>query len=113
MEEIINETNPDEVKNLNAFTVCNKIGIGLQTLANWYRYKKSGNVDPELPELPEYYQLNSHSVRLWSLNDIEKLILFKQKLGRGRAGKMGDWNAKFWQERGKKALENKQKKEEI
>ena len=97
----------EEVKNLNALTVCAKVGIGVQTLANWYRFYKLHKDEEGVPELPSYYQLDIHSIRLWSINDIEKMVQFKQWVGRGRAGKMGSWNAKYWQERGERALKNK------
>ena len=100
----------EEVKNLNALTVCAKVNVGVQTLANWYRFYRANKDVDGIPELPDYYQLDSHSVRLWSINDIEKLLLFKQWVGRGRAGKMGTWNAKYWQERGERALKNKANK---
>ena len=99
-----------EEKVLNAFMVCTKLGVSTQTLSNWYRYQRSGVNKGDLPVLPAYHQDNIHAVRLWSLDDVDKLTDFKQKLGRGRGGKMGDWNARYWQKRGKRALDNKENK---
>lgn len=105
----VNVENKDE-KTLNAFMVCTKLGVSVQTLSNWYRYQKSGNNDTGLPLLPAYFQENIHSIRLWSLNDVDQLLEFKRCLGRGRGGKMGSWNARYWQNRGKRALDNKESK---
>lgn len=99
----------------------NKITIGklalyidssVLTISNWYewylddKYKK-----PEgLPELPMYEQNRKGGTRYWNIEDIEKIKIFKEWLPKGRGGVMGDFNAKYWGEKGKQALENKKNK---
>ena len=85
------------------------VGISIYTLNNWYKWNKDTDyVKPEnLPELPTYMQEKERAPRYWTKEAINVLIDFKSKLPHGRAGVMGDFNARSWQSRGVRALSNK------
>lgn len=94
---------------LTANQVCGILNIGVNRLSAWYSwYMDDKYQKPEgLPELPPYEQSEPHGKRYWNEEDVPKIQEFKQFIGRGRAGVMGEYNARSWQKRGKRALENK------
>lgn len=71
---------------------------------NWYlspEYKKPDN----FPKLPPFIVIGR--CRYWKKSDIPALEEFKNALGRGKGGVMGEYNARNWQQRGKSALVKK------
>ena len=94
---------------LSSNKVAQHLDISVATLNNWYKwynnleFKKPENT----PELPSYTQQGKRGTRYWDKKDLPKLVQFKKWMPRGRAGVMGDSNAQFWGERGKRALRNK------
>lgn len=105
------ETENEQSTMLSAAQVCGILDITPQTLYIWYRWYNDDQFEkPDgLPELPRYYQKMPRSKRFWRKDDIEKLKTFHSAVGKGRKGIMGEYNARNWQERGKRALANKQK----
>ncbi len=98
-------------KKLNSTQVSGILNVGVQMINNWYKWYNDDEFEKPkgLPELPMYSQDKPHTRRYWNEEDIIKLIEFKKYLPRGRAGVMGDYNARNWQDRGKQALINKGK----
>ena len=95
-------------KLLTATKVAQHLDISVPTLNNWYRwYNQEASKLKDVPKLPDFIQASSRSTRYWEEKDLEKLAAFQAWLPRGRGGVMGNWNAKFWGERGKRALKNK------
>ena len=94
---------------LTATKVAQYLDISVPTLNNWYKWY--GNSEYEkpagTPNLPAYTQQGKRGTRYWDKADLPKLVKFKKWVPRGRAGIMGDYNAQFWGERGKRALKNK------
>ena len=79
-----------EKKLLNANEVAVTVGISIQTLNNWYRWKKI-NPKHELAKLlPKYQQVKGRSARLWQIEDMPKLVEFKQSIPHGRNGILGE-----------------------
>ena len=77
-------------KLLNANEVAVVVGISIQTLNNWYRWKKINPTHEYARLLPKYQQVKGRSARLWSVDDINSLVEFKQKIPHGRNGILGD-----------------------
>lgn len=94
---------------LTASRVAQKLDISVATLNNWYKwYHNAEFVKPEgMPDLPEYEQQNPRGPRYWETDDLKALKAFKKWLPKGRGGVMGELNAKYWGERGQRALKNK------
>lgn len=94
---------------LTATKVAQHLDISVPTLNNWYKWYNNQEFEkPEnTPELPEYTQEGKRGTRYWDKVDLPKLVQFKKWIPRGRAGVMGESNAQFWGERGKRALRNK------
>lgn len=94
---------------LTATKVAQHLDISVPTLTNWYKWYNNPEYDkPEnTPELPSYTQLGKRGTRYWDKKDLPKLVQFKKWIPKGRAGIMGEHNAQFWGDRGKRALRNK------
>lgn len=94
---------------ITATRVSYFLDISVVTLGNWYKWYNDPKYDkPEdMPELPPYEQKSPRGTRYWKRSDLPKLLIFKYWLPRGGAGIMGDFNARFWGDRGKRALKNK------
>lgn len=94
---------------LTAIQLAGILNVGVERISAWYKWYNDDNFKKpnDLPELPEYYRKHPTSKRYWKKEDVKKIKKFQEALGRGRAGVMGEFNARFWQERGKNSLENK------
>lgn len=94
---------------LKATAVAQRLGISNKTLLNWYAWYLDPNMKkPEnVPALPKYEILDSQGTRGWREEDIPQLLKFKEWVPKGRGGMMGQYNAKYWGDRGKKHLKNK------
>jgi len=66
-----------------------RIDSSVQTINNWYKWKRE-NPDNELASLlPDYIQEGNRQTRYWKYDDIWKLIEFKKTIVHGRNGVMG------------------------
>lgn len=66
-----------------------RIDSSVQTINNWYKWKRE-NPDNELAQmLPTYLQDGKRRTRYWNTSDIWKFIKFKQSIVHGRNGIMG------------------------
>ena len=92
-----------EDKRLTATQVCYHLNISVITLNNWYGWYFSTDIEkPEdTPELPLYEQSGPRAPRYWRESDIPKLKAFQNWIPRGRGGVMGEYNSKYWGDRGK------------
>ena len=96
-------------KMLTATKVAQYLDISVPTLNNWYKWYSNPEYEKpkNTPSLPEYTQEGKRGTRYWDKVDLPKLVKFKNWIPKGRAGIMGEHNAQFWGERGKRALKNK------
>ncbi len=94
---------------LTATKVTQYLDISVPTLNNWYKWYNNPQYEKpkDIPELPAYTQQGKRGTRYWDEDDLPKLMKFKEWLPRGRAGIMGEYNARFWGDRGVRALKNK------
>ena len=66
-----------------------RIDSSVQTINNWYKWKRE-NPDTELASiLPDYIQEGNRQTRYWDTEDIWKLVQFKTAIVHGRNGVMG------------------------
>lgn len=105
----------EEKKMYTATQVAAILQISVPTLTNWYTWYNNPSYDKpdDLPVLPEYTRSGNslRSARQWSEQDVEQIKQFQSFIKRGKGGFMGDFNAKFWGDRGKRALKNKEPQE--
>ena len=70
--------------------VCCMIDSSIQTVNNWYKWKRD-NPENELASLlPDYTQNGPRQTRYWEREDVWKFLEFKKSIIHGRNGVMGD-----------------------
>lgn len=70
-------------------------GVSVQTVNNWYRFKRE-NPDNEYARiLPEYHCVGTHKQRFWDKSDIPAIRAFKDKIPTGCKGVMGSVTQKY------------------
>lgn len=70
-------------------------GVSVQSVNNWYRFKRK-NPDNEFARLlPEYVTLEGCRQRMWDKSDVDALIAFKQRMPRGCKGVMGSITQRY------------------
>lgn len=65
------------------------IDVSVQTINNWYRFKRECPDNEFAEMLPDYIQEGDRQTRYWNINDIPKLIKFKESIPHGHVGVMG------------------------
>lgn len=94
--------------------VAQVLDLSTQTLQNWYKwYEDESYVKPQELKLPPYKILDKRGTRFFDVNDIPKLLDFKEKLQGEYKGIMAQYNAeKHWgSKRGQAILQRKAEKE--
>ena len=93
---------------LGVMDVAYALKVSTQTINNWYRWKNDPNTELPVsaPPLPDFVRL-SNNRRKWKSTDLPALKKFAKWVPKGRAGKMGNSNFKYWGDRGTRAQENK------
>lgn len=72
------------------------VGVSVNTVNSWYKFKKQNPNDEYAKLLPDYTQDGGDkSVRYWDETDIDKLLEFKSKRPTGRNGVMGVITQKY------------------
>ncbi len=70
-------------------------GVSVQSVNNWYRFKRE-NPDNEYARLiPDYITLDGSRQRRWNKSDVDALIAFKQKMPKGCKGVMGSVTQRY------------------
>ena len=78
-------------KQLKVEEVAVLVGVSAKTLNFWYMYKNRNPEDSNIQKLPEYemVKVNGRDTRLWTYEDIPRIIEFKESIPKGRNGFMG------------------------
>ena len=69
--------------------------VSVQTINNWYKFKKENPNSEYARLIPEYVVIGGHGQRFWNSSDIPALIEFKQKRPNGCKGVMGSVTQKY------------------
>lgn len=95
------------VQRLRIEEVAIRIGVSVNTVNSWYRFKKQNPDDEYAKMLPDYTQEGGdRSVRYWTEQDIDKLLEFKNKRPTGRNGVMGIVTQKYVKKENRHGKEN-------
>lgn len=70
-------------------------GVSVQTINNWYRYKRENPNSEYAQLLPEYECMGEHNQRFWDKSDINALLAFQSKMPRGCKGVMGSVTQRY------------------
>ena len=90
-------------KFLTANEVVNILGISINTLNNWYKFKRD-EPDHHLAKLLPDYEIAENEIgrpRKWKQSDITKFFEFKANITVGRNGEMGNITQKYQNKGGK------------
>ena len=71
-----------------------RIDSSVQTINNWYKWKRENPEHKLASLLPDYIQEGNRQTRYWNLKDIWMFIEFKTNITRGRNGIMGQSRSK-------------------
>lgn len=76
--------------------VAVKLGVSVQTLNRWYKFKRENPKDDISRRLPMYKKVKCATgfVRVWTDNQLQELVEFKSLVTPGRTGKMGKYKGK-------------------
>ena len=82
-------------KLLNVSEVSVIVGSSIQTISSWYRWKDL-HPEHELAKLiPTYTRVGNRRTRYWTMEDVWKLVDFKNAIPQGRNGVMGEITQKY------------------
>ena len=85
----------DRIKLLTIEEVAVAVGVSVQTLNIWYRWKKQNPEHERAKLLPDFIQTKPRQLRFWEPQDVMKLIEFKNSVKVGRNGIMGSVTQKY------------------
>lgn len=71
------------------------IGSSTHSIGNWYRWKYENPDDEFAKTLPDYVRIGAHRTRYWNVEDIPKIIEFREKIPQGRGGIMGSVTQRY------------------
>lgn len=100
-------------KRYSASKIAAFLDVSVVTLNNWYKWYYGEFEKPaDTPVLPMYFRASDRGPRYWTEDDLYDLKKFKEWIPKGRRGVMGDVTSYAWGDRGRRARENKLKKQE-
>ena len=84
------------MKDLKIEEVAMRVGVSVQTLNRWYKYKKDNPRDSLAKLIPAYKKVKHPTgfMRVWTEDDVWKLVEFKTKMIYGRCGRMSNYKGK-------------------
>ncbi len=85
------------MKDLRIEEVAMIVGVSVQTIERWYRYKRDHPDSEIAEEIPDYKCIStvgSRKLRRWSQEAVWSLVQFKASRKLGRTGKMGKYGGK-------------------
>ncbi len=85
----------DRIKLLTIEEVAVSVGVSVQTINIWYRWKKQNPDHDRAKLLPNFIQAKPRQLRFWEPQDVMKLIEFKNSVKIGRNGIMGSVTQKY------------------
>jgi hypothetical protein len=84
--------------------VAVRIGSSLNTINNWYRFKRENPDDKYARLLPDFYQFEGpRQTRYWKESDIPRLLDFKTTIPKGCNGIMGSVTQRYYKKRKKES----------
>ena len=78
--------------------VAMRLGVSVQTINRWYKFKKDNPKDAISKALPAYRKVKMNTaqgfIRIWTEDDFWQLVSFRKLVNSGRTGKMGKYKGK-------------------
>ena len=70
-------------------------GVSVQTVNNWYKFKRENPNNEYARLLPNFECIGGRNQRFWDKSDISALISFKDKMPKGCKGVMGSVTQRY------------------
>ena len=70
-------------------------GVSVQTINNWYRFKRENPTSQYARLLPDYQEIGGRKQRFWDKSDIDALLTFKRMMPKGCKGVMGSVTQRY------------------
>ena len=70
-------------------------GVSVQTVNNWYRFKRENPDNAYARLLPDYITIEGSRQRQWDKADINALLTFKRSMPKGCKGVMGSVTQRY------------------
>ena len=70
-------------------------GVSVQTINNWYKFKRENPTNEYARLLPDYETIGGHGQRFWDKSDVNSLVSFKNRMPKGCKGVMGSVTQKY------------------
>lgn len=80
---------------LSVEEVAVSVGVSVQTINIWYRWKRQNPDNERAVMLPDFIQLGTRQARFWEKSSVLKLVEFKNSMKYGRNGIMGSVTQKY------------------
>lgn len=71
------------------------MGVSVQTINIWYRWKRQNPDHERAKMLPDFIQLGTRQARYWEKSSLRQLMEFKNTMTIGRNGSMGSVTQKY------------------
>ena len=91
---------------LTAQDVAVLVNTTVPTLNTWYKWKALNPENSIAKLLPEYTRQGNRRTRYWRPEDIDKILEFKSKILKGRAGFLGQVTQKYAKHKKEEPNEN-------
>ena len=85
----------EKEKMLNLNEVALLVGVSVQTINSWYRWKRLHPEHKLANLIPEFTRGGNRNTRYWKQSDVWKLIEFRSSIQQGCKGFMGDVTQKY------------------
>lgn len=85
-----------EDKLITITEVCYITDTSIQTINNWYKWKRLNPDNIYAKFLPDYIQDGARQKRYWKLSEVDKLVAFKHIVVKGRNGFLGEVTQKYY-----------------
>ena len=70
-------------------------GVSVQTINNWYKFKRENPNNEYARLLPDYHTVGGREQRFWDKADMDAILNFKQKMPKGCKGVMGSVTQRY------------------
>lgn len=70
-------------------------GVSVQSINNWYKFKRENPNNEYARLLPNYEVIGEHGQRFWDKADMNALLSFKQSMPKGCKGVMGSVTQRY------------------
>lgn len=72
-----------------------KIGVSIQSIGCWYKFKRENPESPYAAMLPEFVRMGGRNTRYWKESDLPALKHFHETIPMGRNGVLGSVTQRY------------------